>query len=113
MRRTNGRGGLVAAGIAAAAAFGAGTLVNAGERQPEEGRMDPEAMMKAMEQANQLTEHHQHFKDMVGTWDGTLTAQMPGGEAFESEGVMTNEMVMGGRFLKGTWEGEMMGEPEE
>ena len=100
-----------ALGVVAGLAFGAGSLVGASERQPEMEQMDPDAMMQAMQEANKLTEHHEHFKDMVGVWDGVLTAEMPGGEAFESRGVMTNEIVMGGRFLKGTWEGEMMGQP--
>ncbi|MEO0630360.1 MAG: DUF1579 family protein [Planctomycetota bacterium] len=108
----NGKCGIgVTIGIAAGVAFGAGTMVGASERQPEMEQMDPEAMMQAHQQANEMTEHHGHMKEMVGVWDGHLTAEMPGGGSFESKGVMTNELVMGGRFLRGTWQGEMMGEP--
>lgn len=98
-------------GAVAGVAFGAGSLVGASERQPDMEQMDPDAMMRAMANANQLTEQHEHFKDMVGVWDGVLTAEVPGGEPFQTTGVMTNEVVMGGRFLRGTWQGEFMGEP--
>ncbi|MEM9167302.1 MAG: DUF1579 family protein [Planctomycetota bacterium] len=108
----HGKSGLAAAmGLAAGLAFGAGTLVGASEVQPEMEQMDAEAMMQAHAQANKMTEHHGHMKAMVGVWDGHLTAEMPGGEKFESHGTMTNELIMDGRFLRGTWEGEMMGEP--
>lgn len=98
-------------GAAAVVAFGAGTIVGASERQPEMEEMDPDAMMAAMEAANALTEHHAGFEAIAGVWDGVLSAEMPNGDAWESKGVMTNEIIMGGRFVRGTWQGEMMGEP--
>ncbi|MEO1584121.1 MAG: DUF1579 family protein [Planctomycetota bacterium] len=98
-------------GLAAAAAFGIGAAVGASERQPEMEDMDPAQMMAAMAQANALTEHHERFASMVGVWDGVISADLPGGGGWESRGVMTNELIMGGRFLKGSWQGEMMGEP--
>ena len=112
MSSTKGNRGIgLTIGIAAAVAFGAGAMVGASARQPEMEQMDAESMLQAHEQANKMTEHHTHMKEMVGVWDGVLTAEMEGMPAFESKGVMTNELVMGGRFLRGTWEGEMMGEP--
>lgn len=102
----NEKRGLAAiVGVAAAVAFGAGTLVGASERQPEMEQTDPDAMMQVLRDANQMGEHHEHLTEMVGVWDGVLTA-----EGFETKGVMTNEMVMGGRFLQGTWQGDMWGE---
>ncbi|MEL6796344.1 MAG: DUF1579 family protein, partial [Planctomycetota bacterium] len=98
-------------GVAAAVAFGAGAMVGAGERQPEMEDMDPMAMMAAMQEANTLTEHHERFESMVGVWDGVISADLPGGGMWQSKGVMTNELVMDGRFLQGTWDGEMMGVP--
>jgi hypothetical protein len=97
-------------GLAAGLAFGAGALVGATEKpaQPE-GEMSPDAMVEAMMAANPITEHHEHLEQFVGVWDGVVKAEIPGGGAFESKGVMTNEMVMGGRFLKQTWEGEIFG----
>ncbi|MEL6499078.1 MAG: DUF1579 family protein [Planctomycetota bacterium] len=112
MSCTSSKGGVGAMiGVAAALAFSAGTMVGASERQPEMEEMDPMAMMAAMQEANTLTEHHERFESMVGVWDGVISADLPGGGMWESKGVMTNELVMGGRFVQGTWKGDMMGQP--
>lgn len=55
-------------------------------------------------------EQHEHLKDVVGTWEGKTSMVMaPGMPAMESVGKMTAEMIMDGRYLQITNEGDMPG----
>lgn len=55
-------------------------------------------------------EMHEHLKDVVGTWEGKTSMVMaPGMPAMESVGTMTAEMIMDGRYLRITNEGDMPG----
>jgi len=59
-------------------------------------------------------EHHVNLSKMAGEF--TYTSKMwmePGGEAMESSGEKTAEMVMGGRYLKEFVTGNVMGMPFE
>jgi len=81
--------------------------------QPEDQAMDPEAMMKMMEQASVPDEHHQVLARMAGRWHAALSAQPmePGGEGFKTTGTMVNTMIMGGRYLQQNFSGTFMGKP--
>lgn len=78
------------------------------------GEMSEDAMMKQMAEMAAPNEHHQHLAKMAGSW--TYKSKMwmaPDAPPVESEGKATNEMILGGRFLKMHTTGMMMGMPFE
>ena len=75
---------------------------------------DPAADFEAFLKANQPGEHHAHLKQLVGTFDVDMeTVMAPGAPPQKSKGVSKSEMVLGGRYLHGSYKGEMMGMPFE
>jgi len=57
---------------------------------------------------------HQAFAKMVGNWKAIVTMyDAQSGEQNKSEGTATYEMILGGRYLKSTFKGNMMGMPFE
>lgn len=70
--------------------------------------------MKAMMAAATPGESHQMLAKSAGTWTGTVTMWMqPGAPPTVSQAQATNEMIMGGRYLKSTNSGNVMGMPFE
>ncbi|MCW5757670.1 MAG: DUF1579 family protein [Phycisphaeraceae bacterium] len=109
-------GTIAAIAIASAAAFGLGIYAGQANHKgapnhliPAQDQMDPEAMMQAYEQLSKPDEHHKSLEVFVGTWDVEFKAMMPGMEDFNSKGTATFAMLMGGRFLKQDFHGDMMG----
>lgn len=111
-----GRGPVVAIALAAGFAFGlgvaAGTLQDSGaaEINPVQEGMDPEEMMKAWMQAGEPVEQHEEMKIFVGEWDAKLKGLMPGMD-YESTGTAKYETIMGGRFVRMDFHGDVMGTP--
>lgn len=71
-----------------------------------------EAMMEAWEKAGAPGEPHRRLASTVGTWDATVSFWMdPSAEPTTSTATATREMVMDGRYLRETVEGDMMGAP--
>gem|GEM_PF-357321 len=72
---------------------------------------------KAMEMYMKLGavgENHAYFKQFVGEWKATATMWMtPGAPPAKSENRARAELILGGRFLKMTYSGTMMGQPFE
>lgn len=57
-------------------------------------------------------EHHDHLKQLVGTWDATSKFWMePGAEPQVTQGKGTWTPMLGGRYVKLEYEGEVMGQP--
>lgn len=55
--------------------------------------------------------NHTAMEEMVGTFDAQSKMWMaPGAPPSEMEGTMVNHWVMGGRYLRGDYTGEMMGQ---
>lgn len=98
------------AGVLIGQATGPGVPAPAGVLAVQE-QMDPEAMLRAWQEAGAPDEHHKQLHYFVGQWTTEMKSLMPGGEAFNSTGKASYEMIMGGRFLKSTYEGDMMGLP--
>ena len=74
------------------------------------GAADFEAFLKA----NQPGEHHGHLKQLTGTFDVEMESVMtPGAPPQKPKGVTTSEMILGGRYLRGVYKGDMMGMPFE
>ena len=71
-----------------------------------------EAMKKWMEYMTPGTPH-QALAKMVGNWKAIVTMYQASGEQNKSEGTASYEMVLGGRYLKSTFKGNMMGMPFE
>lgn len=55
---------------------------------------------------------HQQFAKAVGNWKVVVTTFM-GGQESKSEGSASCEMLLGGRYLKSSFKGNMMGMPFE
>jgi hypothetical protein len=77
-------------------------------QQPDQ----PEVMKKWMEYMTPGTPH-QALAKMVGNWKAIVTMYQASGEQNKSEGTASYEMVLGGRYLKSTFKGNMMGMPFE
>jgi len=70
-----------------------------------------EMMKKWMEVASP-SEAHKKLEGIVGTWDTTVKMwQTPDAPVQESKGTSMNKMVLGGRWLEQSYEGQFMGMP--
>ncbi|MCG8423090.1 MAG: DUF1579 domain-containing protein [Proteobacteria bacterium] len=68
--------------------------------------MSEEQMAAWMEVATPSQEH-KYLERMVGTWKARTTFWMePNSEPQSSEGTMTCDMILGGRFLQSSYEGQ-------
>lgn len=73
--------------------------------------MTPE-QQQAMMQAMTPGEHHKHIAQFAGKYEYTSKMWLaPGAPPMESKGSSVAEMVMGGRYLQDTVEGDAMGMP--
>lgn len=73
---------------------------------------DQAEMMKKWQEYMTPGPVHQQFAKMAGNWKATVTQYMDGQES-KSEGTATYEMTLGGRYLHGSFKGNMMGMPFE
>ncbi|PKL82666.1 MAG: hypothetical protein CVV24_08865 [Ignavibacteriae bacterium HGW-Ignavibacteriae-3] len=76
----------------------------------QEGAQDE--MMKKWQEYMTPGPEHQHFAKAAGNWKASVVSYMDGQEV-KSEGTATNEMIFGGRYLKSSFKGNMMGMPFE
>jgi hypothetical protein len=72
-----------------------------------------EEMMKKWQEYMTPGDVHQTFAKLTGDWKATVTMYDPSGQEMSSEAVTTFEMILGGRYLKSTFKGNMMGMPYE
>ncbi|MGH9863680.1 MAG: DUF1579 family protein [Candidatus Acidiferrales bacterium] len=80
-------------------------------KPPEQPAMDPAAMEAMMKYATP-GEHHKHLEMMVGTWNTKNTFWMvPDAPPLESTGKARHSLLLGGRFLQTTYEGNFMEQP--
>ena len=69
-----------------------------------------EEMMAMMTKLVEPNENHKRLEAFVGTFDAKVQCfLMPTPETWA--GVSRNEMILGGRWLKGEYSGQMMGKP--
>jgi hypothetical protein len=73
---------------------------------------DQAEMMKKWQEYMTPGPVHQQFAKLVGDWKAEVTTFM-GGQGTKSEGTAKYEMVLGGRYLHGSFKGLMMGMPFE
>ncbi len=82
-------------------------------RKPDEMPAEKKAEMEAYMKAAEPGEMHRMLGKLVGTWDATVKMMEPGEPSSQSVGTMTYEMVLGGRYQRGHFKGDMMGMPFE
>ncbi|MCX6169776.1 MAG: DUF1579 domain-containing protein [Ignavibacteriales bacterium] len=73
---------------------------------------DQAEMMKKWQEYMTPGPVHQQFAKMVGNWKAAVSTYMDGQET-KSEATATYQMVLGGRYLHGSFKGNMMGMPFE
>lgn len=72
----------------------------------------PEQMMEIMTKYATPGDHHKHLEWMVGTWTTKSTFWMaPDGPPMESAGKARHSSILGGRFVRVTYEGDFSGQP--
>ena len=77
-------------------------------------RAQSDSDMKAMMAYSTPGDIHKMMAKSVGTWTCAITMWMaPNTQPMNSTGEMKNEMILGGRYLKGTNTGNFMGMPFE
>jgi hypothetical protein len=77
-------------------------------------RAQSDSDMKAMMAYSTPGDIHKMMAKSVGTWTCAITMWMaPNTPPMNSTGEMKNEMILGGRYLKGTNTGNFMGQPFE
>lgn len=75
---------------------------------------DPAAMQKWMETTKTGTAHEFLSKAFVGQWNTEVKMWMdPAAEPMTTKGSATIEPILGGRFIRERFKGEMMGQPFE
>ncbi len=73
---------------------------------------DQAEMMKKWQEYMTPGPAHEQFAKMTGNWKATVIQYM-GGQESKSEGTATYSMVLGGRYLHGSFNAIMMGMPFE
>jgi hypothetical protein len=80
----------------------------------QEEDADSQASMEAWTEAATPGDFHAFFAKKVGSWKiATKMWMQPGAEPMTSEGTAEAKMILGGRFLYETMQGESMGMPFE
>lgn len=80
----------------------------------QEATQEEQEMMEAYLKLMEVTENHAYLKNFVGEWDIQTTAWMePGGEPATAQNSSKSELILGGRFLKSMFKGNMFGQPFE
>jgi hypothetical protein len=94
-------------GMAALALFG-------GLRLSGQTAQDQQKAMEMYMKLGAVNENHAYLKQLVGDWKATATMwMMPGTPPTTSQNTAKAELMLGGRFLKMTYSGMMMGQPFE
>ena len=82
------------------------------QRKTREEKMDMEAMMEMWRKLATPGAPHKLLAGRVGTWDAkTRNWLTPAGPPVESTGTSERKMILGGRFLREDFKGEMFGNP--
>ena len=115
--------GWLAVTILVAGAVSAGEKSKEGEKAPQDPEvqaglegmeeMDPEdrALMQAYMEAGTPGEEHAELAESTGTYEATVKSYLEGPEPTVSKGTSTREMILDGRVLHETFEGNFMGRP--
>ncbi|HEX2694489.1 MAG TPA: DUF1579 domain-containing protein [Acidobacteriota bacterium] len=79
-----------------------------------QSQADKDKAMEAYMKAGAVTANHEFFKSYVGAWDVETTMwTLPGKPPTKSKNTFDASLILGGRFIKMTFQGTMMGMPFE
>jgi hypothetical protein len=82
--------------------------------QPDARAQMEQQMQEYMQKYATPGEHHKHLEMLVGSWATQAKFwPAPGAPPMESVGTAENKMVMGGRFLLSSYQGDLGGMPFE
>lgn len=82
------------------------------EDDRQKDKMDMQAMMEAYKKLGTPGTPHKKLASMAGSWSTRTKSFMePGKPPLESIGTCDQKMILGGRFLKQEFVGELMGVP--
>ena len=101
------RSGFVPA-LACAALILAAPAWSADEADPNQAAMAE--MTAAYKAAGEPGAPHKFLERLAGRWSAKVKLWSGPGDPVEARGVALNEMILGGRFLRMEYKGEMMGE---
>jgi hypothetical protein len=77
----------------------------------QEQQTDPK-MMEMMQKYGMPGKNHEFLKKYAGTWDIAVKGwPQPGAEPMMSTGMMKNELIFDGRYVRCEFESTMMGQP--
>ena len=97
-------------GVVVVAAAGFGWFARTGFTEDEpQAPADP--TMEEMIKLGSPGPQHEYLKPMAGTWDVESSMWMGPGEPTKSKATSTSTWVLGGRFLRQEYQGEMEGMP--
>jgi Protein of unknown function (DUF1579) len=74
---------------------------------------DQQEMMKKWQEYMTPGPVHQGFAKMSGNWKASVTVFDPSGQSMQSDATAMFEMILGGRYMKSSFKGTMMGMPFE
>lgn len=75
---------------------------------------DPSEMMQKWMATMQPSKGHEFLKRFEGNWKAKNTVWMdPSAPPMVTDGYSTNELIYNGKFVKGTYQGNFMGQPFE
>jgi hypothetical protein len=101
-------------GCAVWALFTVVSAVLSGSRLSGQTPQDQQKAMEMYMKLGAVNENHAYLKQFVGEWKSKATMwMMPGAPPTTSENKARAELILGGRFLKMTYAGTMMGQPFE
>jgi hypothetical protein len=101
--------------LAVVLALATGTVAFAGKKAGKgRPKLTPEEMMAAWEKAGAPGDQHKFLGELAGNFSAAVKHWIAAGEpATESKGTSTNELILGGRFLRQTYKGDFRGKPIE
>ena len=94
--------------LVASMVFGSAAL-RAQEPKPAAPQLDPAALEKMMEEYGRVTANHEGFKRLVGKWNTEMTCYMPDSPTTPTKGEATFRLLLGGRFVQQSFQGELEG----
>lgn len=80
------------------------------KEKKQQGKVDMQEMMEVYRKLGTPGAPHNLLASMAGSWDAKVKSWMePGKPPMESTGTSEDKMVLGGRFLRQEFTGDMMG----
>jgi hypothetical protein len=93
-------------------AYGTSAVADRPRSEARTPEIDPQEMMRKMEEAGTPGAAHQALEALVGNWQAEVKCwHEPNGQPQVSHGTAEAKWTLNGRFLEEKFQGEMMGKP--